>query len=59
MYAILIACSIVLNDDRSIWNANIPNPNPIIYGNYRLDIKNLYYQHTKLQNIQIVNYLMI
>jgi len=42
MYAILIACSIVLklNDDRSVWNSDIPNPNPIIYGNYRSDIKN-------------------
>jgi len=42
MYAILIACSIVLklNDDRSIWNSDIPNPNPIINGNYRSSIKN-------------------
>ena len=42
MYAILIACSIVLklNDDRSIWNSSILNPNPIINRNYRSHIKN-------------------
>lgn len=42
MHAILIACSFVVNLDihGSVWNPNIPNPDPPMYGNYRSYIKN-------------------
>lgn len=42
MHAILIACAHLINYDihGSVWNPNIPNPEPPIYGNYRSYIKN-------------------
>ena len=42
MHAILIACSFLVNLDihGSVWNSNIPNPEPPMYGNYRSYIKN-------------------
>ena len=42
MHAILIACSFLVNldIDGSVWDSNIPNPEPPMYGNYRSYIKN-------------------
>lgn len=42
MHAILIACSfsVKLDIHGSVWNSQIPNPDPPMYGNYRSYIKN-------------------